>query len=305
MARRYTKGENDELAEVVHREKDKHETYCRKEQKFREAGDARISELEASIKVLSKENESIPVLTREISILESMIDSNAGLNEKITSLEKENRNLSASVKALESEERKNISVESERDTEYVSNKKMLSLQDENKDIPDLKRQITALKRENESNQEILELSKRQDSETITNLHKQLNAKISSENDSITTLSETFKYLQKKNIALPGLNSNTDHTSLDNKIASLRIENNFVDNRIHSLTRPNISVMDRELENRSDFDKVLSSDEKIINYEKKLMSLFQNIVDLIDSEAINKELDDVNDSVKNTVADKIE
>ena len=36
-----------------------------------------------------------------------------------------------------------------------------------------------------------------------------------------------------------------------------------------------------------------------------MSLFQNIVDLIDSEAINKELDDVNDSVKNTVADEIE
>ena len=36
-----------------------------------------------------------------------------------------------------------------------------------------------------------------------------------------------------------------------------------------------------------------------------MSLFQNIVDLIDSEAINKELDDVNDSVKNTVADKTE
>ena len=127
-----------------------------------------------------------------------MIDSNAGLNEKITSLEKENSNLSASVKALESEERKNISVlESEKDTVYVLNKKMLSLQDENKDIPDLKRQITALKRENESNQERFESSKRQDSETITNLHKQLNAKISSENDSITTLSETFKYLQKK------------------------------------------------------------------------------------------------------------
>ena len=102
-----------------------------------------------------------------------------------------------------------------------------------------------------------------------------------------------------------MNSNTDHTSLDDKIASLRIENNFVDNRVHSLTRPNISAMDRQLENRSDFDKELSSDEKIINYEKKLMSLFQNIVDLIDSEAINKELDDVNDSVKNTVADKIE
>ena len=192
------KEKNDELAEVVHHEKDKHETYCQKEQKFREAGDARISELEASIKVLSKENESIPALTREISILQSMIDSNAGLNEKITLLEKENSNLSASVKALESEERKNISVlESEKDTVYVLNKKMLSLQDENKDIPDLKRQITALKRENESNQERFELSKRQDSETITNLHKQLNAKISSENDSITTLSETFKYLQKK------------------------------------------------------------------------------------------------------------
>ena len=300
------KEKNDELAEVVHHEKDKHETYCQKEQKFREAGDARISELEASIKVLSKENESIPALTREISILQSMIDSNAGLSEKITLLEKENSNLSASVKALESEERKNISVlESEKDTVYVLNKKMLSLQDENKDIPDLKRQITALKRENESNQERFELSKRQDSETITNLHKQLNENISSENDSITTLSETFKYLQKKNSALPGLNSNTDHTSLDDKIASLRIENNFVDNRIHSLTRPNISAMDRELENRSIFDKELSSDEKIINYEKKLMSLFQNIVDLIDSEAINKELDDVNDSVKNTVADKIE
>ena len=98
------------MAEVVHREKDKHETYCQKEQKFREAGDARISELEASIKVLSKENESIPALTWEISILQSMIDSNAGLNEKITLLEKENSNLSASVKALESEERKNISV---------------------------------------------------------------------------------------------------------------------------------------------------------------------------------------------------
>ena len=183
------------MAEVVHREKDKHETYCQKEQKIREAGDARISELEASIKVLSKENESIPALTREISILQSMIDSNAGLNEKITSLEKENSNLSASVKALESEERKNIS--SEKDPVYVLNKKILSLQDENKDIPDLKRQITALKRENESNQERFDLSKKQDSETITNLHKQLNAKISSENDSITTLSETFKYLQKK------------------------------------------------------------------------------------------------------------
>lgn len=35
------KEKNDELAEVVHREKDKHETYCEKEQKFREAGDAR------------------------------------------------------------------------------------------------------------------------------------------------------------------------------------------------------------------------------------------------------------------------
>ena len=127
---------------------------------------------------------------------------------------------------------------------------------------------TNARAENEPNQERFELSKRQDSETITNLHKQLNAKISSENDSITTLSETFKYLQKKNSALPGLNSNTDRTSLDDKIASLRIENNFVDNRIHSLTRPNISAMDRELENRSDFDKELSSDEKIINYEKK-------------------------------------
>ena len=49
------------MAEVVHHEKDKHETYCQKEQKFREAGDARISELEASIKVLSKENESISI----------------------------------------------------------------------------------------------------------------------------------------------------------------------------------------------------------------------------------------------------
>ena len=55
------KEKNDELAEVVHHEKDKHETYCQKEQKFREAGDARISELEASIKVLSKENESISI----------------------------------------------------------------------------------------------------------------------------------------------------------------------------------------------------------------------------------------------------
>ena len=167
------------MAEVVHREKDKHETYCQKEQKFREAGDARISELEASIKVLSKENESIPALTREISILQSMIDSNAGLNEKITSLEKENSNLSASVKALESEERKNIS--SEKDPVYVLNKKILSLQDVNKDIPDMKRHITALKRENESNQERFLLLKGEDSEKITFLHKQLNAKISSEN----------------------------------------------------------------------------------------------------------------------------
>ena len=55
------KEKNDELAEVVHHEKDKHETYCQKEQKLREAGDARISELEASIKVLSKENESISI----------------------------------------------------------------------------------------------------------------------------------------------------------------------------------------------------------------------------------------------------
>ena len=71
------------MAEIVNRETDKHETYCQKEQKLREAGDARISELEASIKVLSKENESIPALTWEISILQSMIDSNAGLNKKL------------------------------------------------------------------------------------------------------------------------------------------------------------------------------------------------------------------------------
>ena len=72
-------------------------------------------------------------------------------------------------------------MKSEKDTAYVSNKKMLSLQDANKDIPDMKRHITALKRENESNQERFLLLKGEDSEKITFLHKQLNAKISSEN----------------------------------------------------------------------------------------------------------------------------
>ena len=62
---------------------------------------------------------NLSALTREISILQSMIDSNAGLNEKITLLEKENSNLSTSVKALESEERKIYQCWNQRKIQYM------------------------------------------------------------------------------------------------------------------------------------------------------------------------------------------
>ena len=58
----------------------------------------RISEIEASMKVLSKENDSIPAMTEDISRLKSVIDFKAGLDEKVTMLEKENRKPSALVK---------------------------------------------------------------------------------------------------------------------------------------------------------------------------------------------------------------
>ena len=92
------KEKNNEFVEIVHREKEKYEAVSLEGHKTMQACYVRISELEASMKVLSKENDSIPAMTEDISRLQSVIDFKAGLDEKVTMLEKENRKPSALVK---------------------------------------------------------------------------------------------------------------------------------------------------------------------------------------------------------------
>ena len=67
----------------------------------------RISELEATMKVLSKENDYIPAMNEDISRLQYVIDFKAGLDKKVTMLEKENNKTSALVKTVESQGRRN------------------------------------------------------------------------------------------------------------------------------------------------------------------------------------------------------
>ena len=72
---------------------------------------------------------------------------------------------------------------------------------------------------------------------------------------------------------------------------------------HDMSRLNENISSLEIDQES--EKLSSYDIKIINYEEKMNSVFNNIVELIDSEAIYRELDGVNSSLKNTFADKIE